>query len=238
MIGRSTSSNLGHEDAIAAEAMSLAKAATKTLVPRWKRLLDLSIAWPLLVLLAPAMLVAAGLVRLSGPGPVLFKQMRVGLGGEPFAMLKLRTMYHDRTTDENDREAIARELRGEATPSAVSSLFRPERDARITPVGAVLRKFSIDELPQLINVIRGQMSIVGPRPALPWEVEMFTPEQRRRHDCSPGITGLWQVSGRNRLSSLEMLILDRTYVEHQSLLLDLSIIVRTPAAVLFHRNTR
>jgi lipopolysaccharide/colanic/teichoic acid biosynthesis glycosyltransferase len=105
-------------------------------------------------------------------------------------------------------------------------------------IGRFLRKCSIDELPQLLNVIRGDMSLVGPRPATPSEVDLFTPQQRRRHECPPGITGLWQVNGRNRVSSREMLDLDLVYVERSSLLLDLRILLRTPRAVLLDRYTR
>jgi lipopolysaccharide/colanic/teichoic acid biosynthesis glycosyltransferase len=106
------------------------------------------------------------------------------------------------------------------------------------PGGRLVRRYSLDELPQLLNVLRGEMSLVGPRPSLPWEVELYTPEQRRRHDCLPGMTGLWQVSGRNRLSMQEMLALDLEYVERRSLLLDLRILWRTPAVVLSGGNTR
>jgi lipopolysaccharide/colanic/teichoic acid biosynthesis glycosyltransferase len=105
-------------------------------------------------------------------------------------------------------------------------------------VGRILRRTSIDELPQLLNVLRGEMSLVGPRPSLPWEVELYSPEQRRRHQCLPGITGLWQVSGRNRLSMPEMLALDLDYLERRSLWLDLQIMWRTPRAVLFDHSTR
>lgn len=206
-------------------------------VPRGKRLLDLAIAFTALVIAAPIMLVAAVLVRLSSPGPALFRQTRIGLGETPFTMFKLRTMRAD-ADDHAHRQFNMRELRGEPCSGASDGIFKPRHDPRVTPIGRFLRQSSIDELPQLFNVIRGEMSLVGPRPSLPWEVELYTPEQRRRHECLPGITGLWQVSGRNRLSMPEMLRLDLEYVERQSLLLDLWILLRTPRAALFERGAR
>jgi lipopolysaccharide/colanic/teichoic acid biosynthesis glycosyltransferase len=204
-------------------------------VPRWKRGLDLAVGVAALTVLSPVMLLAAGLVRLSGPGPILFRQTRIGRNERPFTMLKFRTMYVD--ADHSAQEALnLGELRGEDV--AEHGLFRLAHDPRITPVGRILRRYSIDELPQLLNLLRGEMSLVGPRPALPWEVELFTAEQRRRHDSLPGLTGLWQVSGRNRLSMQQMLALDLAYVERCTLGRDLLILLRTPAAVLFDRATR
>jgi lipopolysaccharide/colanic/teichoic acid biosynthesis glycosyltransferase len=204
-------------------------------VPWSKRALDLALALPLLVLLSPVLLAGMLLVRLSGPGPILFRQERIGLGGRPFAMLKLRTMQVG-NDDSAFRAFNRKELMGELEPGQ-DGLFRLGRDPRITPVGHLLRRFSIDELPQLLNVLKGEMSLVGPRPSLPWEAELYTPEQRRRESVLPGMTGLWQVSGRNRLSIPEMLALDVRYARERSLLLDLWILLRTPRAVLFERNT-
>ena len=207
-------------------------------VPRWKRTLDVAIGTVALILLSPVMLIAAGLVLLSSPGPILFRQTRIGRGERPFAMLKFRTMYRDGHSDPADRAAFIRELEGDAIPDPASKLFRPVRDPRVTPVGRFLRRFSVDELPQLFNVLKGDMSLVGPRPALPWEVELFTREQRRRHAALPGITGLWQIHGRNRYSTREMLAFDVQYAEQSSLALDLTILMRTPRAVLLDRHTR
>jgi lipopolysaccharide/colanic/teichoic acid biosynthesis glycosyltransferase len=136
------------------------------------------------------------------------------------------------------REFNRRELAGDPTLVTADGVMKPMDDPRITPVGRWLRRFSIDELPQLLNVLKGEMSLVGPRPALPWEVALFTPEQRRRQRTPPGITGLWQVSGRNRLAMPQMLELDLTYLERRSLGLDLAILARTPKAVLFDCATR
>lgn len=208
-------------------------------IPRtpWKRALDVSASILALVLLSPIMVVAAGLVRLTSSGPVLFRQTRIGRFERRYTMLKFRTMLAS-PDDGADLDQVARELRGEAAPDPITKLYRPSQAPRLTPVGAFLRRFSIDELPQLLNVLRGDMSLVGPRPALPREVELFTPGQRRRHAVLPGLTGLWQIGGRNRLSSAEMLSLDLEYVDRCSLYLDLLILVRTPRAVLFHRFTR
>jgi lipopolysaccharide/colanic/teichoic acid biosynthesis glycosyltransferase len=196
----------------------------------------LVLALALSIAVAPIILFAAALVRLTSRGPVLFCQTRIGLNERPFTLLKLRTM-HAGSSDDAHRDLNIRELRGEAVCDAREGIYKLQRDPRVTRVGHVLRRFSIDELPQLINVLRGEMSLVGPRPSLPWEVELYTPEQRRRHACPPGISGLWQVSGRNRMSMLEMLALDIEYVASRTLLGDLLILLRTPRAVLFSRDT-
>lgn len=217
---------------------TLAKGAPASALPKWKRPLDLSLGLAALVLASPLMIATAIVIRLTSRGPVLFRQERVGRGERVFTMLKFRTMRFgadDRTTD---RTVIAEELAGSATPDPATGLFRRSGDPRITPLGRALRVLSIDELPQLFNVVAGQMSLVGPRPAPPDEVTLFTPDQRRRHACLPGITGLWQVGGRNRLNSRAMLALDLEYVERCSLWLDLAILLRTPRAVLLERFTR
>ncbi len=206
-------------------------------IPLSKRMLDLMLAASALVVFAPLMLVVGILVRLTSPGPVLYRQTRVGQGEQPFIMFKFRTMHVD-SDDRAHREFNVLELSGNANVGTSDGVFKLEHDPRVTWIGRFLRRFSIDELPQLFNIIRGEMSMVGPRPSLPWEVELYTLEQRRRHDCLPGITGLWQVSGRNRLSMPEMLALDLVYVERRSLLLDLWILLRTPRAVLFEQGAR
>ncbi|MBC9733463.1 exopolysaccharide biosynthesis polyprenyl glycosylphosphotransferase [Nocardioides sp. zg-578] len=178
-----------------------------------------------LVLLAPLLAVLALAVRRDTPGPALFRQTRVGRNGRPFSMLKLRSMVAD-----------AEERRGgvEALNETDGVLFKVRSDPRVTRVGAVLRRYSLDELPQLVNVVRGEMSLVGPRPPLPEEVERYDPDTRRRLAVRPGITGLWQVSGRSDLSWEETVRLDLRYVDNWSLGLDLRILLRTVRAVLRH----
>lgn len=201
-----------------------------------KRVFDLAVAFPLLVLCAPLLIAVAILIRLTSEGPAIIRQTRIGQNERPFTLFKFRTMYLN-ADDAPLREMNVRELSG-GQPGTSDGVFKLEADRRITKIGRVLRRFSLDELPQLFNVLRGEMSIVGPRPSLPWEVELFTAEQRRRHECPPGITGLWQVSGRNRLSMPEMLALDVVYAQLQSLPLDLRILCRTPGAVLFDKTVR
>jgi lipopolysaccharide/colanic/teichoic acid biosynthesis glycosyltransferase len=204
---------------------------------RGKRAFDLAVAMPLLLLFAPLLIGVAVLIRLTSPGPALIRQIRIGQNERPFRMFKFRTMYLD-ADDAPLRRMNIRELSGAPTAETSDGVFKLEADQRITEVGHQLRRFSVDELPQLFNVLRGEMSVVGPRPSLPWEVELFTPEQRRRHECPPGMTGLWQVSGRSRLSMPQMLALDLDYARSQSLWLDLWILSRTPGAVLFDRTVR
>jgi lipopolysaccharide/colanic/teichoic acid biosynthesis glycosyltransferase len=226
----------GVDQAKATSASKLGQVAAPAM-PVTKRFLDLAVACLALALFSPLMLASAVLIKVSSPGPVFFRQTRIGRDEKPFAMLKLRTMHVGRD-DSAHREFNRRELLGISASGTSDGVFKLEHDPRITRIGRFLRRFSIDELPQLINVLRGEMSLVGPRPSLPWEVELFSAEQRRRHSCTPGITGLWQVSGRNALSMVEMLRLDVAYVERRSLLLDLWILLRTPYAVLFDRGAR
>jgi lipopolysaccharide/colanic/teichoic acid biosynthesis glycosyltransferase len=203
-----------------------------------KRSFDVALVLLLLTILAPLMLGAAVLVRLTSPGPILFSQTRIGLGGRGFQMLKFRSMYTD-ADDQVHREMNVGELLGDrAPPGTNGGVFKLENDPRVTTIGRWLRRYGIDEVPQLLNVLRGEMSLVGPRPSLPWEVEMYTPEQCRRHECLPGITGLWQVKDRYSLSMPEMLALDLQYVHTRSLKLDIWILLHTPRAVLFDRRAR
>jgi lipopolysaccharide/colanic/teichoic acid biosynthesis glycosyltransferase len=191
-----------------------------------KRVLDLAVVVPLLVVLSPLLALVAVLVKCTGRGPVFFRQTRIGLQGEPFTMLKFRTMVVGDDDDTALREAVQQELNGEAVAGDGGS-FKLDNDPRITPVGRWLRATSIDELPQLINVVRGEMSLVGPRPSLDWEADLFPPEYRVRTAVPPGITGLWQVRGRSRLTTLDMLRLDREYVDNWSLWTDVRILVET-----------
>jgi lipopolysaccharide/colanic/teichoic acid biosynthesis glycosyltransferase len=191
-----------------------------------KRALDLVLTVPALIVLSPVLLVIAVAIKATSRGPVLFRQTRIGLGGAPFTMFKFRSMVVTAPGDDRAlRKAFADELAGVAEPEDDS--FKLHDDPRITSVGKFLRATSLDEVPQLFNVVRGEMSLVGPRPALDWEHEMFSPEQQRRTAVLPGLTGLWQVSGRSRLSTPEMVELDLEYVDRHSLRLDVEIILKT-----------
>lgn len=177
-----------------------------------KRGLDVVLAVLVLVLLSPVLALAAVAIKLEDRGPVLFRQVRVGLGGREFEILKLRTMV------------VGAESQG-------AGLAVDRGDPRITRVGRVLRRLSVDELPQLWNVVVGDMSIVGPRPTVRWQVDRYTDRQRRRLDVRPGITGWAQVHGRATLPWDERIELDLWYVDHRSMWLDLEILARTPLAL-------
>jgi lipopolysaccharide/colanic/teichoic acid biosynthesis glycosyltransferase len=201
-----------------------------------KRLLDLAVALPCLILAAPLLLAVAAMIRLTSPGPALFRQARLGRDRRPFVLCKFRTMYSG-CPDDVHREYMRKLLTDSRPPAGGrEDVFKLDGDARITRVGRLLRRTSIDELPQLLNVIRGDMSLVGPRPALAWEAEMFGAGYDRRFAVPPGLTGLWQVSGRNALTMKQGLDLDLEYVGRQSLALDLWILARTIPVVLSTRG--
>jgi lipopolysaccharide/colanic/teichoic acid biosynthesis glycosyltransferase len=200
-----------------------------------RRALDITVASIALAVLALPMLVIALAIRLSSDGPALFRQRRVGLGGVSFTMFKFRTMRTG-AGDDMLRQLIAAELRGEDT--SVDGSYKLDSDPRVTGIGAFLRKTSLDELPQLVNVLFGDMSLVGPRPCLEWEARMFPAEFQPRFSVRPGITGLWQVSGRSTVSTLDMLHLDLTYVRTRTLVSDLSILVRTVPSMLKDHSAR
>ena len=204
---------------------------------RVSRVIDVVVAGGALVALSPVLLLVAAAVRMTSPGPALFRQTRVGYRGEPFVMLKFRSMRAD-CDDTLHREFNRRELAGEDPRSDGTGVYKPAHDTRITPVGRLLRVTSLDELPQLINVLRGDMSLVGPRPPLPREVAQYADDVRRRLLVKPGITGLWQVSGRNLLSMPEALDLDVAYVHRRTVALDLRILARTVPTVLHLGSTR
>ncbi|MFD0560514.1 Undecaprenyl-phosphate galactose phosphotransferase WbaP/exopolysaccharide biosynthesis polyprenyl glycosylphosphotransferase [Stackebrandtia endophytica] len=188
-----------------------------------KELFDRVVAGLLLVALSPVLAVIALLVRCTSTGGALFSQVRIGRGGQPFTIWKFRTMHAN---------APARLAALAKLNEADAVLFKMRSDPRVTPVGRVLRRFSLDELPQLWNVVRGDMSLVGPRPPLPSEVADYAEHVRRRLAVKPGLTGLWQISGRSDLPWDEAVRLDLRYVEHWSLSLDLVILARTVTAVL------
>ncbi len=188
-----------------------------------KRSFDVVVAFPVLLLTLPIMLIAAVAIKLDSPGPVVFKQVRVGKDGSHFEIFKLRTMSQDAEERRSELEGLN---------ESSGPLFKMRSDPRVTGVGGFLRKTSIDELPQLWNVMRGEMSVVGPRPALPSEVEQWTPDLHERLRVLPGITGMWQVSGRSEADFELYRRLDLYYVDNWSLTHDLKIVLKTFSAVL------
>jgi lipopolysaccharide/colanic/teichoic acid biosynthesis glycosyltransferase len=198
------------------------------------RLLDVVVAAAVLIAFAPVLVLVAILVRATSPGPALFRQQRLGRGQVPFSLLKFRTMRVD--GGEALHRDYVRALITEPEAAAHGELHKLTVDPRITRVGRTLRAWSLDELPQLINVLRGQMSLVGPRPVIAYEAELYPEAYRPRFDVKPGLTGLWQVSGRNARTYREMLDLDLVYVEHRSLRGDLAILARTVPVVLGRRG--
>ncbi len=192
-----------------------------------KRTFDVVGATLLLVLLSPLLLAIAVAVRVSSRGPVVYRSMRRGIGQRPFACLKFRTMH----TDAEEFQAELEELN-----EASGALFKIREDPRLTPVGRLLRRFSLDELPQLVNVLRGEMSLVGPRPLPERDFAMLEDWHRKRYLVLPGLTGLWQVSGRSELDFDDLVHLDFIYLEEWSLALDLTILLKTIPAVLTRRG--
>lgn len=199
--------------------------------PAWqfalKRAIDVAGALAALLISLPVWLVVAAAIKLDSPGPIFFVQPRCGRYGKIFPFRKFRTM----TTDAETRKAELRALNEKSGP-----VFKIERDPRVTRVGRILRKYSIDELPQLLNVLLGHMSLVGPRPPVPGEVVQYEIDHRGRLGMRPGITCLWQVSGRNEIEFEDWVKLDIEYVEHWSLLLDLQILLATFPAVISGRG--
>ncbi|MDH3629104.1 MAG: sugar transferase [Acidobacteriota bacterium] len=194
-----------------------------------KRCMDIGISAALLIAISPIMLATVILVKTTSRGPALFRQARLGLNGRKFQMLKFRSMYIDA---ENRRAEL------EAQNEMQGPVFKIAADPRITPIGRLIRKFSIDELPQLWNILRGEMSLVGPRPPLGDEVQLYERWQRRRLSMKPGLTCLWQVNGRNRILFDDWMKLDLEYIDNWSLALDLRILLRTIPAVVLARGAR
>jgi len=196
-------------------------------VPPWKRVLDLTLILVSLPVVLPVGFLLALVVRVASPGPILFKQERVGYRGGRFLCLKFRTMKtnadvgvhkgHLDTLMKSDKPMVKLDANG---------------DARLVPFGLTIRSLGLDELPQLINVLRGEMSLVGPRPCISYEFEQYLPRHRRRCDTLPGLTGLWQVKGKNRMTFEQMIDLDLEYVRKKSVFLDLWIIFMTIPAIL------
>lgn len=187
-----------------------------------KRVVDVLLGYVMLVLTSPILGVCAALIKMSSPGPVFFKHRRLGLGGEPFEQMKLRTMY-------KDAPPLTDEMRE-------SEAFKLKRDPRVTPAGRWIRRLSLDELPQFLNIIRGEMSLVGPRPIVPAEMERYGPWGRLLLSVKPGLSGLWQISGRNDLTYEERIELDIYYIQNWTLKLDFAIMLGTLPAVLSRKG--
>ncbi len=201
-----------------------------------KRVLDVVMALVALVVAGPLMLVIALLVKRSSPGPVLFTQERLGRDGKPFSFYKFRSMKND-SNDAIHRQFAAMFISGDESGCAQSNagekVFKLKTDPRVTTIGAWLRKTSLDELPQLFNILKGEMSVVGPRPPIAYEIENYQPWHMERLKAVPGLTGLWQVSGRSSVSFEEMVRLDVKYINNWSIWWDFAIILRTIPVVLW-----
>lgn len=191
---------------------------------RMKRLLDIGLSFVALLLLAPVFIIIAYLIKREDKmGPTIFRQVRVGLDGEPFAMYKFRSMV-------TNAEALKETLR--AQNETTGPVFKMKQDPRITKVGRIIRKTSLDELPQLLNVLKGEMSLVGPRPPLPDEVAQYSSYERQRLHVKPGLTCYWQVSGRSQIGFEEWVELDLKYIRERTFFIDIKLIVKT-IGVLF-----
>jgi lipopolysaccharide/colanic/teichoic acid biosynthesis glycosyltransferase len=198
-----------------------------TELPRWKRAIDITFSLAAMPMLAFCTLLTATVMALVSPGPVLFRQERVGYRGRRFKCYKFRTMHAGADS------TIHREHCDQLISSNAPMVKMDAReDSRLIPGGRLIRASGLDELPQVINVLRGEMSLVGPRPCVFYEYEKYLPWQRARFDAMPGLTGLWQVSGKNRTTFDEMIRLDLQYAEHRSLWLDLKIMAKTVPALL------
>ena len=185
-----------------------------------------------LILLSPLLLMVAIAIKLDSPGPVFYRQSRVGENGRLFTMLKFRSMKTGNDASAHQQHIAKLIQENLSVDQLGGKSLKLENDPRITRVGKLIRKTSIDELPQLFNILRGEMSLVGPRPAIPYEVELYKDWHKRRFEALPGITGVWQVKGRNLVSFDEMVRMDIEYIEKQSLWLDIRILLRTPLAVI------
>lgn len=194
------------------------------ITPVSKRILDLAVCIPLLVLLSPLLLLIAILVKIQDGGPIFFKSVRVGKDGVPFDFYKFRTMVV--RAESLKSSLLSQNLHGEGIT------FKIKQDPRITRIGRVLRRWSLDELPQLWNVLIGDMSLVGPRPAVPEEVARYRHSDQDRLKVIPGLTCIWQISGRSEIPFERQVEMDREYIQHQSLWLDLQILVKTLPAII------
>lgn len=198
--------------------------------PRWQRILkrtvDITSSLLVLTVGAPLFIFLALAVKLSSPGPVFFRQVRLGRDGKPFTFYKFRSMHH-KNDDAAHRDFCRNFISGDMDEAEDQTVFKMVRDPRITAIGRFLRRSSLDELPQFYNVLRGEMSLVGPRPPISYELEHYQDWHKDRLKVKPGLTGLWQVSGRSSVGFDEMVMLDLYYIGHWNLKLDLKIMART-----------
>jgi lipopolysaccharide/colanic/teichoic acid biosynthesis glycosyltransferase len=197
-----------------------------------KRVFDILFSLVVIVLGLPFYLLIAALIKLTSEGPVLFVQERVGKDGVPFRFYKFRTMTVH-SCDEVHRDFAENFIKGKVMEGCEEGIFKIKRDPRVTSIGRFLRRSSLDELPQFLNVIKGEMTLVGPRPPLTYELTHYKEWHKRRLSVKPGLTGLWQVSGRSSVTFDEMVMLDNYYIDNWSLPLDLKIILRTIPVMLF-----
>jgi lipopolysaccharide/colanic/teichoic acid biosynthesis glycosyltransferase len=198
--------------------------------PLWKRAFDIFGAVVGLILLSPILVAIGVFIRRVSPGPVLFRQTRIGKGGKPFEFLKFRTMHPNVDTTVH-REYLAELIGGGETAENGQPMIKLEDEHRLIPYGQLLRSSCLDELPQLVNVLKGEMSLVGPRPPIPYETAVYYCWHNGRFDCRPGMTGLWQVSGKNNLSFKEMVRLDIQYARNCSIWQDIKILLKTPYTI-------
>lgn len=204
---------------------------------RGKRLLDIIIIVLLLPLLGPLLVTIAMAISMDSEGPIFFRQKRVGLHGQEFTLLKFRSMYAD-NDDALHRAAVQQFIQGKQInpDNHNANRYKLTADRRVTRVGRFIRRTGLDELPQCFNVLRGEMALVGPRPPLPYEVELYSSRDRLRLSGKPGLTGLWQVYGRSRVPFRTMVEMDIAYLQSQSLLLDLKLLLLTIPVMLFARG--
>lgn len=237
-----------HQDAGPSDASTNVKLypdrTRKKLSSLMKRVVDILGSFSLLVLVSPVFVCIGVAIKLTSPGPILFRQTRIGQFGQPFMFLKFRSMYIDadpRVHEKYVQEFILQSKNGSGAPDGLKQdgLFKLSQDARITPLGHFLRRTSLDELPQLLNVLVGTMSLVGPRPPIPYEIKDYDNWHRRRVlEAKPGITGLWQVQGRSRTTFEDMVRLDLHYIDTWSLWTDFKLLLQTPWSVMKGEGAR
>jgi exopolysaccharide biosynthesis polyprenyl glycosylphosphotransferase len=207
--------------------------ANKELFIKFKRIIDVAGASLGIIILSPLLLVLILLIKLSSPGPILFKQTRIGKDGKPFTFYKFRSMYVIDGEDEERKKMMLDFMKNNGSKTRDTKVIN---DKRVTWIGRFIRKTSLDELPQLVNVIKGEMSLVGPRPCLPYEYENYEDWQKRRVEVLPGCTGVWQVSGRSKVSFNDSVLLDLYYINNLSLLMDIKILLKTIPVMFFSKG--